>query len=484
MSADSCQTCAQQARDVLAYTRTFPPGIVGATPAQLRGVGRGGGQGFAQGKYARTGPGCASVTCNAAANEAVGVMDYAGRFRSGMPGATRAQLLGMRTGLSTPRGQAGNAPLPLGGGFRLNGATGWSGPTLAGQRGGFDLGDDGLASFGTFDRCSSSDRFAAPTAASIAADYTTFLGVWPETKADSQIADNTVQFTRAVAYGDRHLSSRETYPVGSIRLYLSAQLNGGLGEEYSLISPAGGDFDVEYPPVQRLGEAEGQAESYLARGGKLWMYYNANGSDGQGIYAKTSMDGLNFATETATGATGLNQATVGYGGLTGLSVVQTSRSFGPATYRGYFGNELGVVDGDTVVYSATSTDLQNWALDPAATGGILIGPGGSSAITSNARQPFALKRNDPIHPACVTLFYYHPPEHGQGTRIWYSTATDGTNFEYEYELDLGDQAVAGPTVLDISDAVWSPADHGAYLLFNDVNVDTSRYIQVRELVRA
>ncbi len=358
----------------------------------------------------------------------------------------------------------------------------------------------GLSGFFGIDFCSDDDQFDARA---FGADgggwpvvtWTNFEGVWtstedqPEgTNHDHAIADTTAQRTSQAAVGWQSLFGGTAYDSGSLRLYVSAKTpaqtgsadpsgNTERGSEYSLLSTNGVDFQLEatvlwwiFLPTPRLSDGEGQAESYLDEDGTIWMYYNTNGSDGDGVYVKTSTDGVSFGTESSTG---LNESTVGKAGLTGLSVVSTRRlAIGNRAYRGYFNNEVGAGQSDGTIFAATSESLETWSLQPeggsVGSKGEVIGPNSQGSLTDPSRQPFALKRNDPFHPSCVTLFYYKMPADGHGTRIWYSTAPDGVTFTQETELDLGVDA-AGPTLVNVNGlAEWvRGANPPIYLLYTD-----------------
>lgn len=347
--------------------------------------------------------------------------------------------------------------------------------------------------------------------------WATFQRFW--TSADDQpggtyedhaIADTTAQRTTKTAYGRRSpFGPVTTYPAGSIRLYVNARTPAGgyhdvsvvvdgvpttvsqeLGSEYSLLSVDGINFEMEMDsafasrPQLRLDAGQGQAESYMADDGTLWMYYayNANlpaspGPDvGPDIGARTSTDGVSFAAGVTT-QLGANRTDTGDTALlTGLSVVNTGVTT-HAVYRGYFGDEGPVATGN--VFAARSTNLQAWTLQnnfgfpTVGPHGEVIGPNSLSDIRGMCRQPFALKRNDPSSPGCVTLFYYRttPPPEDASSEVWYSTSLDGVTFYKERKLDLGggspnphNTMVAGPTLLD---SLTTSAGLPVYFLYTD-----------------
>lgn len=372
----------------------------------------------------------------------------------------------------------------------------------------FGGGALGLGGFGpAWERCSEEDQFVASSIIGANADgsrhvvtLATFQGFWPGMVVPTTayvdapaIADTTVQRTTLPAYGrSTPFGAVTTYPPGSLRMYLSAKTN-GLADEYTLLSTNGLVFELEVDHVEHpfpmaehraalpLGTGVGQGESYVDHTGTVWMYYNG----GDGIYVKTSPNGFDFG---APQFTGLDAATTGWSGLTGLSVVK----IGPNSYRGYFGNELDqpvspqTHDGMGSIFAADSTDLQHWTpvtpsdgLNVGAHGEVIGYRAGGRLNWTGARQPFALKRNDPANPNCVTLFYYRPPAAGVGTRIYYSTALDGMTFNTEWALNLDDLdaldgvrtlgGVAGPTLINVSGLPgWvEGADPPVYLLYVD-----------------
>lgn len=357
----------------------------------------------------------------------------------------------------------------------------------------FGGGALGLGGFGpAWERCSEEDQFEVrefgPDGGWPVVTIANFQGFWPAMATSATISDTTAQRTTEPAYGRSSPFGRvTTYPIGSLRMYLSAQTT-GLADEYTLLSTNGIDFElevgavdgrfpfVEHRPGLPLGTAAGQAESYIDHGGTVWMYYNG----GDGIYVKTSPDGLEFG---AAQLTGLDTATTGWPGLTGLSVVK----IGPGSYRGYFGNELYVADNDAAVFAATSSDKLSWTPEPSGgnvgPNGEVIGKGSNSGPLADlgARQPFALKRNDPSHPACVTLFYYRPPADGHGTRLFYSTALDGVTFGAEFALVLTapdvSQGFAGPTLVNVNGlSGWvEDADPPIYLLYVDTGNEVTGF---------
>lgn len=355
-----------------------------------------------------------------------------------------------------------------------------------------------------WERCSEEDEFVVrefgPDGSWPVVTVANFQGFWPAmVGTGAAIADTTVQRTTEAAYGrSSPFGSVTTYPIGSLRLYLSARTDNLTADEHTLLSTNGIDFEmevgavdgrfpfVEHRPGLPLGTGVGQAESYVDHNGTVWMYYNG----GDGIWVKTSPNGFDFG---AAQFTGLDEATVGWRGLTGLSVVK----IGPGSYRGYFGNELNVADSDAAVFAATSSDRLIWTPEPSGgnvgPNGEVIGKGSNSGPLADrgARQPFALKRNDPSHPACVTLFYHRPPADARGTRVFYSTALDGVTFGAEFALVLTapdpSQGFAGPTLVNVNGlSGWvEGADPPIYLLYVDTgDAVTGFFTAVYTLQRA
>jgi len=234
-----------------------------------------------------------------------------------------------------------------------------------------------------------------------------------------------------------------------------------------------------------VGGAAGQAESYMDDAGTIWMYYDAD--SGAGVNVQTSTNGIDFGGEQVTGLTDTSTNTVSPL-LTGLSVVKNR--FGG--YRGYFSNENAPV-GEGDVFAATSTDLLTWTMQAASgdatvgSHGEVIGPNSASDIFEACRQPFALKRNDPNHPGCVTLFYYRnwPPPEPNTTSVYYSTSLDGVHFYTENLLDTGTGSVAGPTVVDTRGLDgWPHSATPVYLLYTDAaDADNNHIVQAHTLTK-
>ncbi len=297
---------------------------------------------------------------------------------------------------------------------------------------------------------------------------------------DGRIADTTARLTVADAYD----AKRRRYPPGSVRLYVSAKPTSAGADYYSFLSHRGLKFEFEAADSsgsanatnlnRPLGGGWGQAESY-EEGGVTWMYTDQSYDPSPVIVATSDPVGQSFAQGTLTGITNDTvKLDANKGLLTGLSVVR----LGPDSYRGYYGAESNQPPGSPVpddpqspigtIFAATSPDKVLWMVDGAAgpVHGNLIGPMVSDDGTGQASnaalsgQPFALKRNDPTNPACVTLFYYRYPQ-GDAipTEIYYTTALDGTSFPPENEQLLSradvDSAVdwtpAGPTIIRLRD---------------------------------
>ena len=124
-----------------------------------------------------------------------------------------------------------------------------------------------------------------------------------------------------------------------------------------------------------------------------------------------------------------------------------------------------------------------WTLEPAGGNvgehGEIIGPGADGSMTQDGRsvrdpsgrQPFALSRGCPRHPACVTLFYC--VRRGTTSYVYYSTALDGVTFNKQFWLwltDGGDEvSAAGPTVVQLE------GHRGAHLLYTGGQKDGIRW---------
>ena len=145
----------------------------------------------------------------------------------------------------------------------------------------------------------------------------------------------------------------------------------------------------------------------------------ASGPDG--IHSAISDDGLSFAVEEGVR---VSAASVGATALSGPSnLVQTA----DGRWRMYFSELPAPSAGDVpltthTIYSASSTDLENWVVDE----GTRIGTG--AALTGSGEHPAAIVNAD----GSISIFYFR----NDTKRLMVATSDDGLSFTTEADTRL------------------------------------------------
>jgi hypothetical protein len=258
-------------------------------------------------------------------------------------------------------------------------------------------------------------------------------------------------------------------PNGTVRLYFTSDRSvpGVLGFPIlSALSPDGLNFTAD--TGFRMTGAFGTRVVPLPNG-QYRMFYGSDaipgtspGSSipGPGIASAISSDGLNFTTEpnwrvllsTVNAGPG---ATLGEGG--------TVVTLPNGTYRLYFSLSYppppppGLTAG--AVFSASSTDMLNWTLDP----GVRLGVG--SPLGDSALHPDGFVNGD----GSVTLFYW---TEGMAA-IYYATAADGLNFGTPKETSLNDQNPNCGVCFYADPSVYPLPDGRLRIYTNSINLSTN-----------
>jgi hypothetical protein len=217
-------------------------------------------------------------------------------------------------------------------------------------------------------------------------------------------------------------------PDKRIRLYFSTFLgSAGPGPMMTAISNDGVHFTVEGSPKE-AGTSKiysgGQPLIFPLTGGGFRLFSNRcfGACDEQ---SATSQDGLNFAPEAGsrfpTAIIGTDPACAGLIKLSDgrfriyCSGAASSHTVGNATIKVH------------AVYSATSTDLLTWTLDP----GFRVGPG-APTLMLDADHPTAIVTAD----GTVALIYYQRVDNRPDPHEMIALSKDGLTFDTEYDSGL------------------------------------------------
>jgi hypothetical protein len=255
-------------------------------------------------------------------------------------------------------------------------------------------------------------------------------------------------------------------PNGSLRLYFTSDVQGTLGFPIlSAISPDGLNFSAD--PGTRMQGGSGTRIVPLPNGQyrMFFLSFNVPSSTpgvelmGQGIASAISSDGLTFTVEPNWRVL---FSTVNSGSCTTPTDGGTVVTLPNGTYRLYFSllcppsPPPGLTDG--AVFSATSTDMLNWVVDPS----VRLGVG--SSLGGSAIHPDGFVNGD----GSVTLFYWTQ----EMAAIYYATAADGLNFGTPTLTSLNDKNPNCGVCFYGDPSVYSLPDGRLRIYTNSVDLST------------